>query len=173
MENPVDDPLLAHMANPAPLFRSSRGGILQDFKEFALRGSVLDLAIGIVIGAAFGKIVTSFVEDILMPPLGMLLGKVDFSNLFFSLTGSHFPSLAAAKAAGAPTINYGLFLNHVTNFLIVAFAIFLLIRQVNRIRRQEAPAAQRDCPYCLSKIPAAALKCAHCASELRAAGAHL
>src|SRR5512143_1246366 len=125
--------------------------MLKEFKEFAMRGNVLDMAVGIIIGAAFGKIITSFVGDILMPPLGLLLGKVDFSNLFISLSGS-YPSLAAAKAAGAPTLNYGLFFNTVLDFLIVAFVIFLLIRQVNRFMPKPAPAAApatKDCTYCL------------------------
>ena len=147
--------------------------MLKEFKEFAMRGSVLDMAVGIIIGVAFGKIITSFVEDILMPPIGRLLGRVDFSNLFLSPSGQHFDTLAAAKAAGAATINYGVFLNTVINFLIVAFAIFLLIRQVNRMKRpQEPPQAvptTRDCPYCLSTIPIRAIRCAHCTSELRAA----
>ena len=145
--------------------------MLKEFKEFAMRGNVLDMAVGIIIGAAFGKIITSFVGDILMPPLGLLLGKVDFSNLFISLSGQ-YPSLAAAKAAGAPTINYGLFLNTVLDFLIVAFAIFLLIRQVNRFMPKPAPpapAATKDCPYCLSTVPLKATRCPHCTSELKAA----
>lgn len=145
--------------------------MLKEFKEFAMRGNVLDMAVGIIIGAAFGKIIGSFVEDILMPPLGMLLGKVDFSNLYVSLTGQSFPSLAAAKAAGAATINYGVFFNHVFNFLIVAFAIFLLIRQVNRLKREEAaPAAPttKECPYCLAAIPQKATKCGHCTSAVSA-----
>jgi large conductance mechanosensitive channel len=132
---------------------------------------VLDMAVGIIIGAAFGKIITSFVGDILMPPLGLLLGKVDFSALFISLSGQ-YPSLAAAKAAGAPTINYGMFLNTVLDFLIVAFAIFLLIRQVNRFMPKPAPpapAATKDCPYCLSAVPLKATRCLHCTSDLKAA----
>ena len=143
--------------------------MLKEFKEFAMRGNVLDMAVGIIIGASFGKIVTSFVDDVLMPPLGLLLGKTDFSNLFVSLTEKTFDTVAAAKAAGAPTLNYGLFLNQVFNFLIVAFAIFLLIRQVNRLNRpKEAPAAPatRPCPLCLSEIPIAAKKCAHCTSAV-------
>lgn len=165
---------IAHMANPTKLFHSKRGGpMLKEFKEFAMRGNVLDMAIGIIIGAAFGKIIGSFVEDILMPPLGMLLGKVDFSNLFLSLTGQSYPTLAAAKAAGAATINYGVFFNHVFNFLIVAFAIFLLIKQVNRLKREEAapPAAPttKDCPYCLLAIPIKATRCAHCTADVKAA----
>ena len=145
--------------------------MIKEFKEFAMRGNVLDLAIGIVIGAAFGQIVTSFVQDILMPPIGRLLGHVDFSNLFVSLSGTHYDTLAAAKAAGAATINYGLFLNTVINFLIVALAVFLLVRQVNRLAPKPAPAppATRDCPYCLSAVPMMATKCAHCTSELRTA----
>ncbi len=144
--------------------------MLKEFKEFAMRGNVLDMAVGIIIGAAFGKIITSFVEDILMPPLGLLLGKVDFSNLFVSLSEQHFPSLGAAKAAGAATLNYGVFLNHVVNFAIVAFAVFLLIRQVNRLKRQPAPAAPtaKDCPHCLMSVPLQATRCGHCTSQLSA-----
>lgn len=143
--------------------------MFKEFKEFAMRGNVLDMAVGIIIGAAFGRIVTSFVEDMLMPPIGLLLGKVDFSNLFLSLTGQSFDSLAAAKAVGAATLNYGLFFNHVINFLIVAFAVFLLIRQVNRLKRAEAaPAAPttKDCPFCLMSIPLGAKKCGHCTSAV-------
>ena len=146
--------------------------MIKEFKEFAMRGNVLDMAVGIVIGAAFGQIITSFVQDILMPPVGRLLGRVDFSNLLVSLSGVHYDTVAAAKAAGAATINYGLFLNTVINFLIVAFAVFLLVRQVNRLAPKPAPAvapATRDCPYCLSAVPMKATKCAHCTSELRAA----
>ena len=143
--------------------------MIKEFKEFAMRGNVLDMAVGIIIGAAFGQIVNSFVQDILMPPIGRLLGHVDFSNLFVSLAGVHYDTLAAAKAAGAATINYGLFLNTVINFLIVAFAVFLLVRQVNRLAPKPAPVAPpatRDCPYCLTAIPVKATKCAHCTSEL-------
>lgn len=146
---------------------------MKEFKEFAMRGNVLDMAVGIIIGAAFGQIVNSFVQDILMPPIGRLLGHVDFSNLFVSLSGTHYDTLAAAKAAGAATLNYGLFLNTVINFLIVAFAVFLLVRQVNRLAAKPAPApaalATRDCPHCLSAVPVKATKCAHCISELRPA----
>ena len=142
--------------------------MIKEFKEFAMRGNVLDMAVGIIIGAAFGQIVTSFVQDVLMPPIGRLLGHVDFSNLFVNLSGTHYPTIAAAKAAGAATLNYGLFLNTIINFLIVAFAVFLLVRQVNRLAPKPAPAptAARDCPYCLSAIPLKATKCAHCTSEL-------
>ena len=145
--------------------------MLKEFKEFAMRGNVLDMAVGIIIGAAFGKIITSFVGDILMPPLGLLLGGVDFSSLFVSLSGQ-YPSLAAAKAAGAPTINYGVFLNTILDFLIIAFAIFLLIRQVNRFMPKPAPpapVATKDCPYCLSAVPLKATRCLHCTSDLKAA----
>src|ERR1700681_4274045 len=144
--------------------------MIKEFKEFAMRGNVLDMAVGIVIGAAFGQIVTSFVQDVLMPPIGRLLGHVDFSNLFLNLSGTYYPTIAAAKAGGAATLNYGLFLNTVINFLIVAFAVFLLVRQVNRLAPKPAPApATRDCPYCLSAVPAKATKCSHCTSELRPA----
>jgi large conductance mechanosensitive channel len=146
--------------------------MLKEFKEFAMRGNVLDMAVGIIIGAAFGKIIASFVSDILMPPVGALLGNVDFSNLFIDLSGAGHGSLAAAKAAGAATLNYGLFINTVIDFLIVAFAIFLLIRQVNRfaIKPEPAPApTTKDCPYCLSSIPLKATRCAHCTAELKAA----
>jgi large conductance mechanosensitive channel len=145
--------------------------MIKEFKEFAMRGNVLDMAVGIIVGAAFGQIVTSFVQDVIMPPIGRLVGHVDFSNLFVSLSGVHYDTLAAAKAAGAATLNYGLFLNTVVNFLIVAFAVFLLVRQVNRLAPKPAPAvapAARDCPYCLSTIPVKATKCAHCTSVLRA-----
>lgn len=147
--------------------------MLKEFKEFAVRGNVLDLAIGVVIGGAFGKIVTSLVDDLLMPPLGLLLGRVDFTNLYIPLTGQRYASLAQAKAAGAPTINYGLFLNSVISFLIVAFAVFLLVRQVNRMRRGEEkpsePPVVKECPYCCSSIPIKATRCPQCTSELKAA----
>ena len=147
--------------------------MLKEFKEFALRGNMLDMAVGIILGAAFGNIVSSLVNDILMPPVGLLLGRVDFSNLFLSLSGHPYATLAEARAAGAPTLNYGVFVNVVMHFLIVAFAVFLLVRQINRLRRRmEAPAAApvtRDCPFCLSPIPLKALRCAHCTSELKAA----
>ena len=145
--------------------------MLKEFKEFAMRGNVLDMAVGIILGVAFGKIVASFVEDLLMPPISRLIGKVDFPNMFVSLSGQHYDTLAAAKAAGAATINYGVFLNTIINFLIVAFAIFLLVRQVNPLKKQPAPAAPttKECPYCLSAVPLKATRCAHCTSELRLA----
>jgi large conductance mechanosensitive channel len=117
-----------------------------EFKKFAIKGNALDLAIGVIIGAAFGRIVSSLVDDVLMPPLGLIIGKVDFSNLFLSLTGQHYDSLAAAKSAGAPTLNYGVFLNNIINFLIVAFAVFLLVQQINRLRGPEAAAEEPAAP---------------------------
>lgn len=145
----------------------------KEFKEFILRGSVLDLAIGIIIGAAFGKIVTSFVNDILMPPIGLLLGKVNFANLFINLSGTPYATLADAQAAGAATINYGLFINAVLDFVIVAFVIFLVVRQVNRMRRKPAAApaepTTKECPYCFSVIPIKALRCPNCTSDLKPA----
>lgn len=142
----------------------------KEFRDFAMRGNVVDLAIGIIIGAAFGKIVTSFVNDILMPPIGILLGKVDFSNLFINLSGTPYNSLAEAKAAGAATINYGLFVNNIIDFVIVAFAVFLLVRQVNRLtKKPEAAVAPttKECPYCASMIALKATRCPHCTSELK------
>jgi large conductance mechanosensitive channel len=147
--------------------------MLKEFKEFAMRGNVLDMAVGIIVGAAFGGVVTSLVNDILMPPVGLLLGRVDFSNLFLTLRGDHFATLAQAKVAGATTLNYGVFVNTVVNFVIVAFAVFLLIRQVNKLwRRPElVPAAPvaKECPYCFSSIPIKATRCAHCTSDLKTA----
>jgi len=145
----------------------------KEFREFIMRGNVVDMAVGIIIGAAFGKIVTSLVNDILMPPLGLLLGKVDFANLFVNLSGTRYDTLAKAKEAGAATINYGLFINTVLDFIIVALAIFLMIRGINRLRRkpEEAPAAPttRECPYCFSSIPIKATRCPHCTSQLTTA----
>jgi large conductance mechanosensitive channel len=144
--------------------------MLKEFKAFAMRGNVLDMAVGIIIGAAFGRIITSLVNDILMPPIGILLGKVDFSGLFVSLSGKSYATLAEAKAAGAATINYGVFLNTVIDFVIVAFVIFLLVRQINRWN-QPAPApapSTKDCPYCCSAIPIKATRCPSCTSEVRA-----
>ena len=143
--------------------------MLKEFKEFAMRGNVLDMAVGIIIGAAFGKIVTSFVEDVLMPPLGRLVGPVDFSNRFVSLSTAHYDTVAAAKAAGVPTLNYGTFLNNVINFLIVAFAVFLLVRMVNRWTKKPAPpvvSTTKDCPQCAMSIPIQAKRCGHCTTQL-------
>ena len=140
-----------------------------EFREFIRRGNVVDLAVAVVIGTAFGKIVTSFVDDILMPPIGVALGRVDFSNLFINLSGKEYSSVAAAKAAGAATVNYGLFINNILNFIIIAFAVFLLVRQINRMQTPApaAAAATKDCPYCLSPVPVKAVKCAHCTAEIR------
>jgi large conductance mechanosensitive channel len=147
--------------------------MLKDFKEFIMRGNVVDMAVGVIIGGAFGKIVTSLVNDVIMPPIGRLTGGVDFSSLYINLSGVAYASLAEAQKAGAATVNYGVFLNTVINFLIVAGAIFLLISQLNRLKAKfdkPEPAAApntKDCPLCLSVIPLKALKCAHCASDLK------
>lgn len=145
--------------------------MLKEFKEFMMRGNVMDMAIGLILAVAFGKIVTSFVSDILMPPIGLILGHVDFSNLFFNLSSQQYDTLAAAKAAGAATINYGLFLTTVIDFLIVAFVIFLLVKQLNRVKKPvPAPVVStRECPHCLSLIPLKATRCAYCTSEINAA----
>jgi len=143
----------------------------REFKEFAIRGNVIDMAIGLTVAVAFGKIVTSFVNDILMPPIGLLFGRVDFSSLFINLAGGNYPSVAAAKAAGAATINYGIFLNTIIEFLIIAFAVFLIVKQINRFMPAPPPpaASTRDCPFCLTSIPIKATRCAHCTSELKPA----
>jgi large conductance mechanosensitive channel len=147
--------------------------MFKEFKEFAMRGNVLDMAVGIIIGGAFGKIVSSFVKDVIMPPIGMLLGNVDFSKLYLNLSGQSYESLAAAQEAGAPTINYGVFINTVLDFIIVAFAIFLVIRAMNRLKRkEEAPPpapTTKECPHCLSSIPIKATRCAHCTAQLESA----
>ena len=143
--------------------------MFKEFKAFAMRGNVLDMAVGIIIGAAFGKIVASLVEDVLMPPISKLLGPVNFSDLFINLSGKSYESLSAAKAAGAATLNYGLFLNTVINFVIVAFAVFLLVQQVNRwTKKPEVAAAPttKDCPQCAMPIPIAAKRCGHCTTQL-------
>ncbi|MDR0311935.1 MAG: large conductance mechanosensitive channel protein MscL [Acidobacteriota bacterium] len=145
--------------------------MIKEFKEFAMRGNVIDMAVGIIIGAAFGKIVTSLVSDLLTPPLGKLMGNVDFSNLFISLSAEQYPTLEAAKVAGVATINYGIFINTVIDFIIVAFAIFMLVRQVNRFKKAPVPApnaepAEKECPFCASKIPIKATRCPHCTSQL-------
>jgi large conductance mechanosensitive channel len=144
--------------------------MFKEFKAFIMRGSVLDLAIGVVIGAAFAKIVNSLVSDVFLPPIGLLLGNVDFSNLFVTLSGGHFNSLADAQAAGAATLNYGLFINNIINFLIIGFVIFLVVRYANKMFTKPAPAAEpteKDCPYCFSKIPIQAVRCPHCTSHLK------
>ena len=140
--------------------------MLKEFKEFAMRGNVLDLAVGVIIGAAFGKIVSSFVEDIIMPPIGALLGHVNFSDLYINLSGETYKSLTDAKAHGAATINYGLFLNTVINFVIVAFVVFLVVQQVNLWTKKPAASTTKDCPQCAMPIPIAAKRCGHCTSQL-------
>lgn len=140
--------------------------IASEFKEFAVKGSVVDLAVGVIIGAAFAKIVDSFVKDVLMPPIGLVTGGIDFSNKFLTLRGPSAPTLAEAQAAGAVTLNYGLFINAVISFLIVAFAIFIVIRRVNAMKRKEEAAPEptvRPCPECLSEVPIAAKRCRYCA----------
>jgi len=139
-----------------------------EFKKFIMRGNVLDLAIGVIIGAAFGKIVTSLVDDILMPVVGLAAGKMDFTNLFVSLNGQSYPTVAAAKAAGAPTLNYGIFINTVIQFVIVAFVVFLIVKQVNRLLPAPPPpaASTKDCPQCFTKIPIPAKRCPACTSTL-------
>lgn len=143
--------------------------MFKEFKTFIMRGNVLDLAVGIIIGAAFGKIVSSFVTDILTPILSLALGKIDFSNLFVVLNGEAYPTLEAAKKAGVSTLNYGLFINAVIDFLIVGFAIFLIVRMANKLKKEEAPPAPntKECPECLSSIPLKARKCAHCGSAVQ------
>ncbi|MGI6679201.1 MAG: large conductance mechanosensitive channel protein MscL [Dehalobacterium sp.] len=139
----------------------------KEFKEFAMKGSVIDLAIGVIIGGAFGTIVSSLVEDIIMPLVGMVLGNVDFSNSFIILGDGEFTTIQAAKEAGVATLNYGLFINNIINFLIIAFSIFIVIRQINQIKRkEEAPAeiTTKQCPFCLSEIPLKASRCPHCTS---------
>jgi large conductance mechanosensitive channel len=139
-----------------------------EFKKFAMRGNVIDLAVGVIIGAAFSKIVTSLVNDIIMPPIGMLLGNRDFSNLYINLSGTKFNSFAQAKEAGAATINYGVFLNNILDFLIVAFTIFIVVKQLNRFKKKEepAPVTTKECEYCRSEISIKATRCPHCTSEL-------
>ena len=149
--------------------------MFKEFREFAMRGNVMDMAVGIIIGAAFGTIVNSLVQDVIMPPIGLLLGHVDFSNLFIVLkegakAAGPYATVAAAKAAGAVTLNVGVFLNTIISFVIVAFAVFLLVRTMNRLNRQEAAPAPttRECTYCFSSIPIKATRCPHCTSELKA-----
>jgi large conductance mechanosensitive channel len=168
--DPVDlSNFTARMVSPAPLAKIGKGG-LREFKEFALKGSVLDMAIGIILGVAFGKIITSFVEDIVMPVISRVFGKMDFSNMFVSLTGKHFDTLAAAKATGAPTLNYGVFMNAIMNFVIVAVGVFLLVRQVNRFHHSQE-VEMRDCPYCCSAILKKATRCPYCTSMVGGAKA--
>lgn len=144
--------------------------MMKEFKEFAVKGNVIDLAVGVVIGGAFGKIVTSFVNDIIMPVVGRLVGGMEFSNYFISLDGRKFPSLEAAQAATAPTLNYGLFIQNIVDFLIIAFAIFIAVKQINKMKRKEEEVepevTTKECPYCITEIPLAASRCPHCTSVL-------
>ena len=142
--------------------------MFKEFKEFAMRGNVVDMAVGIIVGAAFNNVVNVLVSNVIMPPIGLLLGRVDFSDLFINLSGTHYPSLAAAKAAGAATIAYGAFINTVINFVIVAFSVFILVREINRLH-PPPPASTKDCPYCSMPIPVTAKRCPHCTSEFKAA----
>jgi large conductance mechanosensitive channel len=144
--------------------------ILQEFREFAIRGNVVDMAVGILVGAAFGRIINSLVQDVILPPIGLITGKIDFSGLYISLSGVEYESLAAAKAAGAATINYGIFLDNFVTFLIVSICVFFIVKQINRLKRSEdsqsvAP-TQKSCPYCFSSISIQATRCSHCTSQL-------
>ncbi len=140
---------------------------MEDFKKFAVRGNVMDMAVGVIIGGAFGKIVTSAVNDIIMPPIGMALGKIDFKDLFVSLNGKEYASLELAKKAGAPVLAYGSFINTVMDFVILAFIVFMMIRQINKLKAEEPPAPpKRKCPFCKSEIADDATRCPHCTSEL-------
>ena len=146
--------------------------MFKEFREFAMRGNVLDMAVGIIIGIAFGAIITSLVSDVIMPPIGLLLGRVDFSDLFLNLSGGSYATLAAAEEAGAVTINYGVFVNSVINFIIVAFVLFLIVRSMNKLKRREETTAEpttKECPFCLSQVPIKATRCPHCTSQLKAA----
>ena len=142
--------------------------MLKDFKEFAMRGNVIDLAIGVIIGAAFGAIVTSLVNDVVMPPIGLILGKVDFKELFLSLNGTAYPTLDAAKKAGAPVIAYGQFLNTILNFLIIALVVFLVVKQFNRLKKEPpaAPPSTKECPFCIGSVPLKATRCPLCTSTI-------
>ena len=147
--------------------------MIKEFRDFILRGSVLDLAVGIIMGAAFGGVVNSLVKDIIMPPIGLVLGKVDFTNLFIPLDGKTYPSLKAAQDAGASTLNYGLFITTIIQFLIIAFVVYLLIRAVNRVMPKPKPVAEapktKECPYCMTAVPIKATRCPACTSELKTA----
>ena len=167
----LDNLGMAHLGNPKALLGRKKGGrLLGEFQDFAMHGSMLDMAVGIILGAAFGRVVSSFVSDILMPPIGLLTGHSDFSNKFINLSGHAYSTLVEAKAAGAATINYGVFLNVVSDFVIVAFAVFLLIRQVNRLKKeQNAASPMRECPFCLTPVQVKATRCPRCTSALTAA----
>jgi len=146
--------------------------MFKEFKEFAMKGNVMDLAVGVIIGAAFGKIVTSLINDVLMPVIGLLMGKIDFSNLFFSLSGGTFATLAEAKKAGAATLNYGLFINALIDFLIIGLVIFMMVKRVNKLRKPTPVSAAaapttKECPFCFTMVPIKAIRCPACTSELK------
>ncbi len=169
------DPLLeglgmAHLGSPKALLGKG-GGVLGEFRDFAMRGNMLDMAVGIIVGAAFGRVVSSFVSDVLMPPISLFMGKSDFSGRFINLSGHPYATLAEAKAAGAATLNYGLFLNGVFDFLIVAFAVFMLIRQVNRLKGETKATSEttKPCPFCCSTIAIKATRCPQCTAALTSA----
>jgi large conductance mechanosensitive channel len=170
--DPILDGLgMAHLGSPKALLGQKGGGMLGEFKDFAIHGSMIDMAVGIIIGATFGRVVSSFVSDVLMPPIGLFTGHSDFSNKFINLSGHAYATLAEAKAAGAATINYGIFFNALSDFLIVAFVVFMLIRQVNRLKNEQKAAVTvtRDCPFCFSAVALKATRCSHCTSALTAA----
>lgn len=142
--------------------------MFKEFKEFAVKGNVIDLAVGVIIGGAFGKIVSSLVDDVIMPPIGKMMGGLDFKSLFVNLSDIPYETIADAKKAGAPTINYGIFVNTVIDFIILAFVIFIMVRQINKMKKEEAPApvTTKACPFCLSDIPLKAKRCPHCTSAI-------
>jgi large conductance mechanosensitive channel len=171
-----NDPILenlgmAHLGNPKALLGKKGAPVLQEFRAFAMRGSMLDMAVGIIVGAAFGRVVSSFVSDILMPPIGLFAGHSDFSNKFINLSGHAYATLAEAKAAGAATISYGVFFNVLSDFVIVAFVFFMLIRQVNRLKSEQEASVEmmRNCPFCIAPVANRATRCPHCTSVLTAA----
>jgi large conductance mechanosensitive channel len=165
----LDSVGMGHLGSPKMFLRRKETGMLAEFREFALRGSMLDMAVGIIIGAAFGRVVSSFVTDILMPPIGLLSKHhSDMANKFINLSGHSYATLAEAKAAGAATLNYGLFFNAFSDFLIVAFAVFMLIRQVNRLRTTPAPEEKKECGFCFSAVPVKATRCPYCTSAITA-----
>jgi large conductance mechanosensitive channel len=168
--DPILDGLgMAHLGSPKALLGKSNHGMLGEFRDFAMHGSMLDMAVGIIVGAAFGRVVSSFVSDILMPPIGLFSGHSDFSNKFINLSGHAYATLAEAKAAGAATINYGVFFTALSDFLIVAFTVFMLVRQVNRLKsEQKASVLMRECRFCVSAVAIKATRCPHCTSPLTA-----
>ena len=172
---PGNDPILdnlgmAHLGSPKALLGKRGHGMLGEFRDFAMRGSMLDMAVGIIVGAAFGRVVSSFVSDVLMPPIGLFSGHSDFSNKFINLSGHAYATLSEAKAAGAATLNYGVFFNALSDFLIVAFTVFMLVRQVNRLKSEQEASVplMRDCPFCFSTVAIKATRCPHCTSPLAA-----